>query len=425
MARRVAVCVVGAGAAGLCAARQLAARPDVFTFRVYEQADGVGGTWVYTEDIGTDCNGLRVHSSMYENLRTNILQEIMGFPDFPFPEAKGTSYPKHDVVLKYLEDYAEHFDLKKHVSFRTVVKAVRPAGGPSSRTWAVTVYSGESRSEETQEFDAVLVCNGHYSTPFWPDVAGLESFEGAVLHSHDYRRPQDFAGQRVVLLGAAASGRDIALDLARHAREVLLCHRGAPLRSELPANVLQLSAIAEATPTGFVLEDGSAVHADAIVFCTGYRYTFPFLSPQCGVFVRGRRVRPLYKHIVNIEMPSLGFIGIPFIVLPFPLFHCQVAFFLKSLVDPSILPSTEEMYEDERRDFQKRLDLGFPPRYAHKMAQLQWDYNDELADAAGIERLHSVFRELYEVNSYQMMNFLAEYKNKCYRETYKDKVNYS
>ena len=62
--------VVGAGAAGLVAARLLAAEPSVFAPPVVlEQAATVGGTWVYTERVGTDRHGLPIHSSMYQNLR--------------------------------------------------------------------------------------------------------------------------------------------------------------------------------------------------------------------------------------------------------------------------------------------------------------------------------------------------------------------
>ena len=63
------VAVIGAGAAGLCAAHYMSAEPDVFEITVYEKADRVGGTWVYTEEIGTDRYGLPIHSSMYPSLK--------------------------------------------------------------------------------------------------------------------------------------------------------------------------------------------------------------------------------------------------------------------------------------------------------------------------------------------------------------------
>ena len=66
---RLRVCVIGAGAAGLAAARHLTSELDAFDLRVFEQASRVGGTWVYTENTGIDERGIPVHSSMYRNLR--------------------------------------------------------------------------------------------------------------------------------------------------------------------------------------------------------------------------------------------------------------------------------------------------------------------------------------------------------------------
>ena len=63
------VAVIGAGAAGLVALRHLTAKPDIFQATAYEQTARVGGTWVYTEKVGSDENGLPIHSSMYRNMQ--------------------------------------------------------------------------------------------------------------------------------------------------------------------------------------------------------------------------------------------------------------------------------------------------------------------------------------------------------------------
>ena len=65
----IRVAVIGAGAAGLCAVRHLASRPSTFCVTAFEQSPGVGGTWVYTDQTGTDQHGLPIHSSMYRNLK--------------------------------------------------------------------------------------------------------------------------------------------------------------------------------------------------------------------------------------------------------------------------------------------------------------------------------------------------------------------
>jgi cation diffusion facilitator CzcD-associated flavoprotein CzcO len=78
-----------------------------------------------------------------------------------------------------------------------------------------------------EEFDALAICNGHYSQPLWPSVSGLDKFKGVVLHSHSYRKPEPFRNRRVVVLGGGQSGRDISQELCRVAEVVVLSHRSA------------------------------------------------------------------------------------------------------------------------------------------------------------------------------------------------------
>lgn len=61
------IAVIGAGTAGMCAAKHALAQGNMVT--VFEQAKDVGGTWIYTENVGTDDYGLDVHSSMYKGLQ--------------------------------------------------------------------------------------------------------------------------------------------------------------------------------------------------------------------------------------------------------------------------------------------------------------------------------------------------------------------
>ena len=69
MRKLLRVCVIGAGAAGLSAARHLTSELDVFDVQVFEQSSRVGGTWVYSENTGIDERGFPIHSSIYWNLR--------------------------------------------------------------------------------------------------------------------------------------------------------------------------------------------------------------------------------------------------------------------------------------------------------------------------------------------------------------------
>ncbi|XP_064209077.1 uncharacterized protein LOC135264241 isoform X4 [Anguilla rostrata] len=216
MSGQLRVAVVGAGGAGLCAARHILSRQGVFRPPVvYELSSAVGGTWVYEECTGCHDNGLPIHSSMYRDLRTNLPKEVMMFPDFPF-DPQLPSFLPHQEVLRYLERYSQHYGITPHIRFETVVEEVKPVTmetGEGKLTWEVTSSGGQC-GRRTETFDAVFVCNGHYSDPHLPSIPGLEHFKGTLLHSHSYRYPDPFAGQSVVVLGAGPSGLDISFELA-------------------------------------------------------------------------------------------------------------------------------------------------------------------------------------------------------------------
>lgn len=89
----------------------------------------------------------------------------------------------------------------------------RPAAGEQQA--AAAAAAGSGGSEQRQLYDAVVVCNGHYWRPRLPALPGQDVFPGQQLHSHNFRRPEGFVGQTVVLLGASSSGVDIAEEIMR------------------------------------------------------------------------------------------------------------------------------------------------------------------------------------------------------------------
>ena len=128
------VAVIGAGAAGIIAGKELM---DLgHRVEIFEQTAAMGGVWAYTDDTEEDLLGLdpkrkRVHGSMYANLRTNLPREVMGVSDFPFDTSfEGSSdhrtYPAHTEVLQYLKAYASRFDVLDNVRFSTAVESVAP-----------------------------------------------------------------------------------------------------------------------------------------------------------------------------------------------------------------------------------------------------------------------------------------------------------
>uniref|UniRef100_A0A0B6Y0T3 Flavin-containing monooxygenase n=1 Tax=Arion vulgaris TaxID=1028688 RepID=A0A0B6Y0T3_9EUPU len=430
MKKVITVTIIGAGAAGLCALRQLThpSASELIHFNVvcFEQAPRVGGTWFYTDQVGKDEHDLPVHSSMYENLRTNLPKECMAYPDYSFPELP--SFVGHADVQKYLEDYAAHFDVLKYIKFQTIVTSVKPVcdkTNPFGTSWEVTTKSGTNFSvEKTSTFNAIIVCNGHYSIPMFPDILGLDTFSGEVMHSHDYRRPSVFTGKRVVLLGAASSGQDISLEVSSTAEQVFLSHNKPPIKAPLPDNVQQKPGINRVNKCQVEFLDGSREDVDVLLLCTGYYYNYSFLSPECGIEVKDSRVTPLYKHLIHTKYPNFGIMGVCKVVVPFPMFDVQARFFRSILDGTLILPSEEDMNRDTEEDYRSRLEAGMPHRHAHFLDEKQYSYNDELADMAKTTRLPEHFKQLCRLTrklrqtnlmGYKKVNFELDEKKDIYK----------
>ncbi|KAG8224381.1 hypothetical protein J437_LFUL005203 [Ladona fulva] len=309
------VLIIGAGAAGLCAAKHVLSCTN-FICRIIEQTDEVGGTWVYTDDIFKDKYGSPIHSSMYQGLKTNLPKEVMQFLDFPFPPNE-KSYLHHSEVLQYLRDYAEHNHLLNHLELHKTVELVQPIFGLEKLAWKAQIKDLKKGAIEEDVFDAVMVCNGHYSVPNVPDIPGIQDFKGSVIHSHVFRVSDPYRGKNVVIWGASASGLDISLEISSVAKSVTICHRHPEMvKHKFPENVRQAANIISASGDGFTLEDGTECKADALIYCTGYHYNFPLLSKECAIEVKDNRVTPLYKHLINIEYPSMCLVGLPFKVSP-------------------------------------------------------------------------------------------------------------
>ncbi|XP_059486507.1 senecionine N-oxygenase-like [Neocloeon triangulifer] len=420
------VAVIGAGPAGLAAARHFTAAGSPFECTVFEQGDDLGGTWRLSEHVGTDYRGRQVHSSMYKNLRTNLPKEIMCYPDYPFPEYP-ESYVKSGKVLKYLEDYASQFDLRRLIKFNRVVLEVLPVkSAEEDKTypeWKVTTLDIVTSKKETNLFDGIMVCNGHHSDPEIPEVEGIEKFGGHVMHSHDYRESTPFKGQRVLVVGAGPSGLDIALEVSKEAKTVTLSHHMKTPEINFHGNVNQAPDI-ECFMYEKIIKfvNGSLQEFDSVIFCTGYRNSFPFLHKDCKITTDGYGVEPLYKHMINIEYPTMCLTGLVTFVCPFQLLDLQARFSFSLMSGKCDLPSKEEMYEELRADQEWRRNKGLGPRQAHKLGSLQQQYYDELAQIAHIESIDVVVSKLSLESTKRIFSDLCTFREAKFKII--DKENY-
>ncbi|KAL1316636.1 hypothetical protein AAHE18_15G080600 [Arachis hypogaea] len=424
------VAVIGAGAAGLIAAREL--RREGHHVVVFERGEQVGGTWVYTPEsesdpLGVDPKRRVVHSSLYDSLRTNLPRECMGVRDYPFERREGKDrdprrFPGHREVLMYLQDFAADFGIGEVVRLQTEVVI---AGLGEEGKWRVRSRPSNHNRMRSDDcdcvdeiYDAVVVCNGHYVQPRIADnIPGITAWRGKQMHSHNYRTPEPFQDQVIVLIGGAASAVDISRDIATVAKEVHIVDRSLNENAigKLPGhdNMWLHSMIDSVHQDGRVIfKDGDTVGAEIIVHCTGYKYDFPFLETNGEVSVDENRVGPLYKHVFPPALaPWLSFVGLPWKVVPFPMFELQTKWIAGALSNRLALPSKEEMTQDTEAFYSSLEASGTPKRYTHNMANYQWDYDNWIADQCGIPGIEEWRVEMYKFAS----------KNKRLRpESYRD-----
>ncbi|MBV8923841.1 MAG: NAD(P)/FAD-dependent oxidoreductase [Bradyrhizobium sp.] len=186
--------IIGAGPAGLACAAML--RKAGLSATVLEKTGAVGSVW-------------RLH---YDRLHLHTDRDHSGLPGMAMPRDYPT-YPSRAQVVDYLEAYARHFEIRPR--FNTDVVRVRRGG----EGWRVETDAGEFLAP------VVVVATGIASAPYRPSWPGMETFQGNIIHSSEYRDATAFAGKRVLVVGFGNSGGEIALDLAEAGIEVALAVR--------------------------------------------------------------------------------------------------------------------------------------------------------------------------------------------------------
>ncbi|KAK1305327.1 Flavin-containing monooxygenase FMO GS-OX5 [Acorus calamus] len=418
--RSLKVAVIGAGVAGLTAARSLLSEGHHVT--VFEKSRHVGGTWVYDERVESDPTGLdparsRVHGSLYHSLRTNLPRPLMGFSDYPFPDGPPSgAFPSHDEVLSFIKGFALDFGLLEWVRFGSEVVSVGP--GPRADEWVVEALEAAEKKVVVEAFEAVVVCNGHYSEPMVADVPGIDKWPGKQIHSHNYRVPEPFRDQTVVLIGSSASAYDISREISVVAKEVHLSSRSADeefSKVEGQSNIWQHSSISCVDEDRMVaFHDGSSIRADVIFYCTGYKYSFPFLKTNGFISVEDNRVGPLYQHVFPPKLsPSISFVGLPQRVIPFLTIDLQSKWVAQVLSSKAMLPPEEEMMASIKALYMQMETTGTPKHHTHRLHPYELDYMNWLAAQVGVPPLDKWKEQMH-------LALIQGYKSKtnAYRDNY-------
>jgi NADPH-dependent 2,4-dienoyl-CoA reductase/sulfur reductase-like enzyme len=388
------VCIIGAGSSGVAAAQVLNARGVAFD--CFEKGSAIGGNWRYEND-----NGM---SSAYRSLHINTSRRVMAFKTLPMPDHY-PDYPDHFQMAAYFDEYVDHFGLRERIRFRTEVLSAEPVDGEwevtfegpdgraTSRYRAVLVANGhhwdprwpEPAFPGSEEFSGEQIHAHHYreadvlrgkrvlvlgignsatdiavESSRIGDATFISMRRGAyVIPKYINGKPIDelsnpltsmlpLAVQRFFAsraLGIAA-GDMTAYGLPRPDHKLFEAH--PTVSSELLPRLghgdikvkPNIDRFGGDRRVRFV--DGSEEEIDLVVYCTGYKMTFPFFAED--VFSAPDNRLPLYRRVASVERPGLHFIGFIQPLGPImPLAEAQAEWVADLLGGRATLPPAAEM----------------------------------------------------------------------------------
>ncbi len=428
------VCVIGAGSSGIAAVKTLRERGLEVT--CFEKGEKVGGNWVYQ-----NVNGM---SSAYKHLHINTSRERMEYPDFPMPKSY-PDFPHHTHIAEYFDDYVEHFGFRDAIRFGTgVERAERAADG----TWEIAADTGQRARFDAlvvanghhwdprwpepafpgqDTFPGEQLHAHHYveAQPYRDkrvlvvgignsamDIATessyvasrtvLSSRRGAyVLPKYLFGRPLDQIGVneltgrvpwafRRAILGAMyriGVGRVEDYGLPKPDHKLGSAH------PTISADFLNRIAHGEMTWRPNIaridgetvhFEDGSAEGFDVIVWCTGYKVTFPFLDPE--LISAPENDLPLFRRVFHPGIENVAFVGLlqPLGAI-MPLAEAQGRFIAAYLRGEYRLPDPSALRADMEAE-RKRMFKRYVTSKRHTMQvdfdNYLWDLRQELGRGA-------------------------------------------
>ncbi|MCC3373070.1 NAD(P)/FAD-dependent oxidoreductase [Cohnella sp. REN36] len=313
--------VIGGGQAGLASGYHL--KRKGLKFIILESQAQAAGSW----------------PRYYESLKLFSPARVSSLPGMKFPSAPNR-YPLRNEVIQYFKQYKAHFNLP--VKTNQHIDRVTREG----QLFAIHTNEGNKFLAKT-----LINATGSFHSPYKPQIPGQDTFRGEMLHSSDYRRPEAFAGKRVLVVGRGNSAVKIAVELAEKSHTSLAVlkpvqftkqrvlgidlhlwvraigfdtfpfwrfGKNAPnpssvvdldqyqlkLKARKPDQRQMFTAFYE---DGVIWPDGKKEAVDAVIFATGYRPTLNHLNELGATDSKGA---PIQRAGVSETVPGLYYVGL-------------------------------------------------------------------------------------------------------------------
>ncbi|XP_042056214.1 probable indole-3-pyruvate monooxygenase YUCCA9 [Salvia splendens] len=195
--------IVGAGPSGLAVAAGL--REQGVPYVILERAACIASLW---------------QNRTYDRLKLHLPKQFCQLPNYPFPDHY-PEYPSKKQFVDYLESYTAHHDIRPH--FNESVDSAKY--DEACRLWRVRTTGPDGEVEYICQW--LVVATGENADPVVPDVEGLVSFGGEVVHACDYKSGDRFKGKKVLVVGCGNSGMEVSLDLCNHGARPAMVVRNA------------------------------------------------------------------------------------------------------------------------------------------------------------------------------------------------------
>ena len=413
------IAIIGAGPCGMAQLQAFASAEkkgaEIPEIVCYEKQSDWGGLWNYTWRTGTDAYGEPVHGSMYRYLWSNGPKECLEFADYTFEEHFGRaipSYPPRAVLTDYVKGRVEASGVRKWCKFNQSVHWVSYL--EDRDIFCVTVRNLENDTLETEEFDYVVVSSGHFSVPNVPQFDGFHTFNGRILHSHDFRDALEFEGMDLLVIGTSYSAEDIASQCHKYgARSITISHRTAPTGFHWPETFEEVPLLTHVDGETAYFKDGSSKRIDAIILCTGYLHHFPFLAEGLKLRTGNRMWTPdLYQGVVWQDNPKVMYLGMQDQYYTFNMFDVQAWYARDVIMGRIQLPSKDEMQKDSAAWLEREATLA---DYEQEI-WFQGDYVQTLLDQSDYPKfdVQGINNTFMEWEHHKHENIIT-YRNNGYR----------